>query len=202
MIPVLNPEGSIPFLVIAAFAVSAAASGYCYIMSVRPAALEKEIGIRAWALSARYRQASGIFMGINFLCYPAYYLFPLPGLPQYFPWDYPVSILLAAIIGIPSGYLMFRAVYDAGEEALIPKKEHRMYGGIYRKVRHPMAMGELQFVWVISLLFNSPVLMILSVLWVPIFYLMCVYEEKDLVLRFGERYVEYMNTTGRFIPGK
>jgi protein-S-isoprenylcysteine O-methyltransferase Ste14 len=191
-----------PIVIIASFILSAVVSGYFYIKSVQPAALEKEIGSRAWPLSARYRQVSAVFMGINLLCYLLYFLYPLPGLPAAFPWNYTVSVILAVLIVIPSSYLFFRAVNDAGEEAMTPKKEHRMYGGIYKRIRHPMALGELQFVWVISLLLNSPMLMLLSVLWVPIFYLMCIYEERDLVLRFGNAYVEYMNTTGRFFPRK
>jgi len=201
--PVFFRNGEVlPLVIIAGFIISALFSGYFYIKSVRPAALEKQIGSRAWPLSARYRQVSGIFMGINMLFYILYFLYPLPGLVRVFPWDYPLSVLLAILIGVPSGYIMFRAIYDAGEEAMTPKKEHRMYRGIYTRIRHPMALGELQFVWVISLLLNSPVLLILSVVWVPVFYQMCIYEEKDLVLRYGDSYVKYMRTTGRFIPKK
>jgi protein-S-isoprenylcysteine O-methyltransferase Ste14 len=29
---------------------------------------------------------------------------------------------------------------------------------------------------------------------------MCIAEEKDLLIRYGEDYREYMRTTGRFIP--
>jgi len=193
-------EVLIPLLIISIFIISVPLSGYFYIKSVQPAALEKEIGNKAWSLSARYRQASGIFMGINTLCYILYFLYPLKGLPVTFPWNYPVSVLLAILITIPSSYLLVRSIKDAGEEALTPKKEHRMYQGIYTRIRHPMALGELQFVWVFSLLLNSPVLFVLSAAWVPVFYLMCIYEEKDLVLRYGDSYLEYMKTTGRFIP--
>jgi protein-S-isoprenylcysteine O-methyltransferase Ste14 len=190
----------IPYVTIFIFIVSAMVSLYFYVKSVQPAALEKKIGDRAWGACKRYRLISGLFMFVNFFCYIAYFLFPLQWLPVVFPWDYWVSVLIAVLIAIPSGYLFLLSIKAAGEEAMTPKKEHKMYQGIYKKIRHPMALGELQFVWVFALMLNSPVLLVLSVIWVPIFYYMCIAEEKDLLIRYGEDYREYMKTTGRFIP--
>lgn len=196
------PENSVTlsFGIIAAFMISVALFGYFYIISVQPAALEQKIGSRAWPLAAYYRKVSGIFLGINMLCYLLYFLYPLPGLPVAFPWNYFVSAILSIFIAIPSFWLLYQSVADAGEEGLTPKKEHQMYGGIYTRIRHPMAVGELPFFWVFAFLLNSPVLFMLSFVWVPIYYLMCIYEEKDLILRFGDSYVEYMKTTCRFFP--
>ncbi len=190
----------IPFITILIFIVSAILSLYYYVKSVRPVALEKKIGKKAWGMCKIYRQISGFFMFVNFFCYIAYFLYPLRWLPVAFPWDYWVSVLLAILIAIPSGYLFLISIKAAGDEAMVPKKEHTMYQGVYRKIRHPMALGELQFVWVFALMLNSPVLLVLSAIWVPIFYLMCLAEEKDLLIRYGQDYREYMRTTGRFIP--
>jgi methanethiol S-methyltransferase len=190
----------IPFVTVLIFIVSAILSLYFYIRSVQPAAFEKKIGSKAWGICKRYRQISGLLMFVNFFCYIAYILYPIRWLPVVFPWDYWVSVGLAILIAIPSGYLLLRSIKAAGEETLTPKKEHTMYLGIYTKIRHPMALGELQFVWVFALMLNSPVLLVLSVIWVPIFYLMCIAEEKNLLIRYGEDYREYMRTTGRFIP--
>ena len=75
-----------------------------------------------------------------------------------------------------------------------------MYGGIYEKIRHPQALGELPFWWVIAFLLHSPFLVLYSLVWIPIFVLMCLAEEQDLLLRYGEAYEEYMQRTGRFFP--
>jgi len=89
---------------------------------------------------------------------------------------------------------------DAGEEAITPKKEHSLYGGIYKKVRHPQATGEVFLWWVAAFILNSPFLAIFSIIWLPVFYIMCVAEEKDLVIRYGEAYLEYKRNTGFLIP--
>lgn len=189
-----------PYVTVALFIASALVTLYFYARSVQPAALEQKIGARAWVACKRYRMVASAFMFVNFFCYVLYLFYPLPGLPVAFPWSYPVSVLLAILIAIPSGYLLLRSIKDAGEETLTPKKEHTMYRGIYTRIRHPMALGELQYVWVFALLLNSPVLLVLSAVWVPVFYLMCIAEERDLVIRYGEAYRQYMSNTGRFIP--
>jgi len=95
---------------------------------------------------------------------------------------------------------MIVGMKDAGEEAVRPRKEHAMFGGIYAKLRHPQAAGEV-FIWlVIAFLLNSPFLAVYSLLFIPIFLVMCLAEEKDLLLRFGAPYAEYMRTTGAYFP--
>jgi protein-S-isoprenylcysteine O-methyltransferase Ste14 len=174
---------------------------YFYAKSVMPATLEKQIGEIAYAKCKRYRQ---IAMGFEFLAivnYVVYYFYPLPiPLPRVFPWDYWISIVIAVAIGAPSSYLMYRGMKDAGEESLSPKKEHSLYGGIYKKVRHPQATGEVFLWWVAAFALNSPFLAIFSIIWLPIFYVMCVAEEKDLVIRYGEAYLEYRRNTGFLLP--
>jgi len=185
----------------AALIISALLLLYFYAKSVMPATLEKQIGEVAYAKCKRYRQ---IAMGFEFLAmfnYVVYYFYPLPiPLPRVFPWDYWISIVIAVAIGVPSGYLMYRGMKDAGEESLSPKKEHSLYGGIYKKIRHPQATGEVFLWWVAAFILNSPFLAIFSIVWLPIFYVMCVAEERDLVIRYGEAYLGYRRNTGFLIP--
>jgi protein-S-isoprenylcysteine O-methyltransferase Ste14 len=144
-----------------------------YIKSVGPAALERKIGPAAYAKCTRYRITSSIFMtlvGINYVVY-AFNPIPLP-LPRVFPWPYWVSALIAVIIAIPSGILFAREMKDAGEETMLVKKEHTLYGGIYQKIRHPQATGEVWYWWVFAFLCNSPFLVVYSFIWLPLFHLM------------------------------
>ena len=172
-----------------------------YVKSVRPAALEKKIGPAAYTKCTRYRTLSGVFMILALLGYVVYVFYPLPvGLPTTFPWRWWVSAVIAAAIALPSGWLFYRGVKDAGEETMRPKREHTLYGGIYNKIRHPQAAGELPFFWVFAFLLHSPFLALLSFIWVPIFLLMSLAEEKDLALRYGEAYEEYRKRTAFFIP--
>ena len=89
---------------------------------------------------------------------------------------------------------------DAKREALVPDKSHTLYKGIYEKIRHPMALGEVPFWWVFAFLINSPFLVVFSFVWLPVWYWWCVAEEKDLVLRYGADYEEYRQRTGMFFP--
>jgi protein-S-isoprenylcysteine O-methyltransferase Ste14 len=184
----------------AALLVSMFLFAWLYVQSVGPAALERKIGPEAYPRCARYRMLSMIFMFVASANYVLYYFFPLPvPLPRTFPWPWWASALVAAVIAIPSGYLVMRGVKDAGEEALTPKKEHEMFGGIYERIRHPQAW-EAAFWFVFAFLLHSPMLAIVSVLGVVLEYWMVMSEERDLVIRFGERYEEYRQRTGAFWP--
>jgi protein-S-isoprenylcysteine O-methyltransferase Ste14 len=172
-----------------------------YIKSVGPAALERKIGPAAYAKCTRYRITSSIFMtlvGINYVVY-AFNPIPLP-LPRVFPWPYWVSALIAVIIAIPSGILFAREMKDAGEETMLVKKEHTLYGGIYQKIRHPQATGEVWYWWVFAFLCNSPFLVVYSFIWLPLFHLMSRAEERDLLMRYGNDYRAYMESTGMYFP--
>lgn len=176
---------------------------YFYVKSAGPAALQREIGKIAYQKATKYRIIASIFMTVCFVNYVVYYFYPLPiPILRTFPWDWWISALIAILIAIPSGYLLIRGVKDAGEETLWVKKEHVLYGGIYKKIRHPQAIGELPYWWVITFLLNSPFLTLFSFIWMPIFYMMCSSEEKDLEIRYGEKYIKYKKETGFIIPKK
>ncbi|MFW9864374.1 MAG: methyltransferase family protein, partial [Candidatus Thorarchaeota archaeon] len=99
-----------------------------------------------------------------------------------------------------SMYFMYIGARDAGEETLIPKKEHTLYGGIYEKIRHPQALGEVWLGMVVGLYLNSPLLVALSLVFFPTFYYFCIVEERDLVIRYGQDYVDYRERIGMFFP--
>jgi protein-S-isoprenylcysteine O-methyltransferase Ste14 len=174
---------------------------YFYVKSAGPAALEKRVGPSAYSICTRYRVAASLFMTLAGVNYVVYYFYPLPvPLPQTYSWSWWVSGLIAVLIAIPSGYLLARGMMDAGEETVLVKKEHQMYGGIYEKIRHPQALGELPLWWVIAFLLHSPFLALYSLVWIPIFLAMCLVEERDLVLRYGKEYLEYQKRVGFLIP--
>ncbi len=95
---------------------------------------------------------------------------------------------------------MVIGIRAAGPETLEPKKEHTLYAGIYEKVRHPQAIGESVIWFSIALWLNSPFLVIYSFIWIPIFYIMCWAEERDLIIRYGQPYLDYRDRVGFLIP--
>ena len=172
---------------------------YFYMRSAGPAALEKRIGAAAYAKCTHYRMLASIFMTIAGINYVVYYFYPLPiPLPRTFPWSWWVSGAIAAVVAIPSGYVWWRGMKDAGEETMFVKKEHDLYGGIYEKMRHPQAVGELPYWWVFAFALHSPFLALYSLVWIPIFIILCWAEERDLVIRYGEAYEEYRRRVGWF----
>lgn len=174
-----------------------------YVRSASPAGREKIIGPRAFRLCFYDRLASGVCELIITTNFVLYYFFPLPvPLPVRFPWPWGISLVIAALIGIPAILLMLIGLRDAGEEALAPKKEHTMYGGIYTSLRHPQAVGEVFLFPVIAILLHSPFLTLFSLIYFPIFILLCYAEEQDLQLRYGDSYAEYCKRTGAFWPRK
>lgn len=174
---------------------------YFYVKSVGPAALEKKMGPAAYKHCTVYRFIAGGLMGVTMLNYILYMYYPLPiPIPDSFPWPYWVSVLISVLIAIPAAYLMMRGIRDAGQETMMPKKVHTLYGGIYDKIRHPQAVGEMPLYWVFAFLCHSPFLVIYSFIWIPVFYWVSVAEERDLVLRYGQPYIEYQQRTGMFLP--
>jgi protein-S-isoprenylcysteine O-methyltransferase Ste14 len=172
-----------------------------YVRSASPAGREKIIGARAYQLCFYDRLAAA---GMEFVItanYILYYFFPLPTpLLEKFPWAWWVSLVIALIIGIPAMTLMLTGLCEAGEEAMRPKKEHTMYSGIYTRLRHPQAVGEVFLFLVMALLLHSPFLALFSLIYFPIFLILCYAEEQDLLLRYGDVYAEYCKRTGAFWP--
>ena len=176
---------------------------FFYIKSLGPAKLEERIGEIAYKKCGNYRIIASFFELITIVDFILYFFFPLPiPLPQFFIWDYWISIILSIAILIPCLYIMLKGVKDAGREALFPDKKHTLYGGLYEKIRHPQALGEVFIWWAVALLLNSPFLFLYSIVWFPIFYWFCKAEEKDLIIRYGKPYIDYINQTGMFFPKK
>ncbi|NHJ14373.1 MAG: isoprenylcysteine carboxylmethyltransferase family protein [Candidatus Thorarchaeota archaeon] len=174
---------------------------YYYLKSVQPAKLEQEIGEMAYEKCERYRLYGSIPFLLFLASYVVYLFYPLPlPIPNELPWDYSISIVLAIAIAIPSFALMGLGVRAAGEETYRPKKEHQMYGGIYNKIRHPQSLGEVWSGVSLGLILNRTFLVLVGFIWFPIFYYFTIVEERDLILRYGQAYVEYRERVGMYFP--
>lgn len=170
-----------------------------YLASVRTGELERKIGNRAYKVSTTNRIISALFMSVAGVNYVVYFFFP-PPIPflNKFPWSYWVSAVIGGVLAIPSIYLWFRGMIDAGKGSLVVTKEFKPYGGIYKSIRHPQAAGELLAWWVIAFFLNSPFLALYSIVWIPVFVWVSIAEERDLLMRYGNTYREYMKETGFF----
>ena len=101
-----------------------------------------------------------------------------------------LMILFGAVLAIFGWRQLHRAVQD-GEMAS---------SGLYRYIRHPQYTGF--FLFLLGSMINWPTLVTLvtmPILWF-VYLRLAKSEEQDAISEFGQRYRDYMSTTGRFIP--
>ncbi|MBN2047342.1 MAG: hypothetical protein JW750_05830 [Anaerolineaceae bacterium] len=188
----------IPYLNLLLMAAASLLYLYFYQRSVSPFMRQQLIGNEAYKLCGRERVVSGIMMIIVIITYALYPAHPIPlPVPNEFAFPYSINLILSGLIGLPVSYLVVRGMRDAGKEAVAPREDTILYGGIYQHIRHPQAY-EVFYWFIFALLFDSPFLLVISLLHIPLEMMMIEAEERDLVFRFGEDYVNYMRTTGKY----
>ena len=72
--------------------------------------------------------------------------------------------------------------------------------GIFKYIRHPMYSSLVFLTWGIYLKNPTFPLFIIALLSTLFLYLTAVFEEKECLHYFGEKYLEYMTRSKRFIP--
>lgn len=117
---------------------------------------------------------------------------------HYDSWIQVIGILLETV-----GYFLFLwSVLERGRYATSWEmhEDHKLVtSGPYRYVRHPSYLAYfLMFFGLFFLLLNLVALV--PLLAIPGYVSLTTYEEELLIRRFGSKYVDYQNRTGRFIP--
>ncbi len=101
-----------------------------------------------------------------------------------------MMILIGALLAIVGWRQLYQSV----------KAKKMADSGLYRYIRHPQYTGF--FLFLLGSMINWPTLitmLTLPVLWLV--YLKLARDEEQIAIRqFGARYLEYMRTTGRFLP--
>lgn len=174
---------------------------YFYIKSVMPAHLEEKVGKKAWKNCKRFRGFSAVFLSILVIQMVLWVWFPIPGFTMIVHSNPLIPILLGVVIAIPVTAILVLGVRDSGKETMSPSQDTELFGGIYNYIRHPQMVGELPWFIIIALFLNSLFLVLYSILVLVISFPIIIYfEEKDLVKRFGAKYVEYRKRTGCIFP--
>ena len=170
---------------------------FFYSLSTLPVTLSERRGERAWKECGIYRFiailfefAATIFIFL-WICYP----FPPIDWPIHQHWW--VGIIISIIIAIPSTAFMIVGMLHAGKETSAPSKETPMYGGIYNYIRHPQTLGEMSLFIALGFAVNSWFMVLVLTAYVLLYTpIMIIIEEKDLIKRFGESYLEYRKRVG------
>ena len=104
-----------------------ALSAYYYAKSASIIQLERKIGAEAYIKCGQYRYISLFSFILVYITYVVYYFYPLPvPLPQTFAINGWILASIATLFLIPLGYVYFRAIKDAGEETMRPKKDNEL----------------------------------------------------------------------------
>jgi protein-S-isoprenylcysteine O-methyltransferase Ste14 len=175
---------------------------YLYVLSIQPVKRSKKFGEKAWIDCKKYRSMGGLFELISLINLVLWIWFPLPIIDKWIiSHNIWLGIIIAISIMIPCSIILGMGLKAAGSETLSPSKDTLMYGGIYNFIRHPQTLGEFPMFVAISFALNSWFLVLISSIFIISYIpIMMHYEEKDLIRRFGEDYIEYKENTGALFP--
>jgi protein-S-isoprenylcysteine O-methyltransferase Ste14 len=112
----------------------------------------------------------------------------LYGVMTWLELQYWRHLSIATLVGVPE-------LSPAGQ-----RKGRLLQDGIYRIVRHPRYLSAGFGVVANALFINYAGLYLLILLLVPLGHMMLVFEERELIERFGEEYRQYQREVPRLIP--
>ncbi len=174
---------------------------YLYLLSIQPVKRSEIRGEKAWKECANFRAIAGIFMCISVANFILWIWFPIPFLDFKVDRNYIGGIIIGLIILVICLPIMIKGEKDAGTETMKPSKDTKMYGGIYKYIRHPQTLGEWPTFIGLAFFINSWFLVFVSAMWIIIYTpIMIYFEEKDLIRRFGDSYLDYQKQTGALFP--
>ena len=180
---------------------SASLSFGFYALSTMPFTRQKKIGEKAWKQCNTFRILADIFWLVLIITVVLWIWFPIGIFNWKFTDIYILVLLISIVFFIPAAYILVMSLKAAGKETVETSEQTQMYSGIYRKVRHPQILGTILLFIFLCLIINSLFLLIWLIgLMVIITPIVIYFEEKDLLLRFGDRYSLYKKNTGALIP--
>ena len=115
-----------------------------------------------------------------------------------------IAGLLLAIVGVLIGLMGIREHGTANKTSPnvtpIPKADVPLVtSGVYSKIRHPIYTGVIGSALGLAIAHGGIIPIVFALVFIPFFTYKSRYEETLLKQQYPE-YVEYMTTTGRFLP--
>jgi len=145
--------------------------------------------------ASRLYNFSIVILVIASSCYLGLYFFPIEIL--HLPWE---SHLISVGVGILISTISYGVGISAKQEIKKGNGKQLITSGVFARIRHPWAFNELTCFFMLAFFVNSGFLVVLSLLWIPVFAFVCKDEEKHLVSRFGQDYLAYKNRSGFMLP--
>ena len=72
--------------------------------------------------------------------------------------------------------------------------------GPFRYIRHPIYTGIYVLTLGIGLIFFSGLWYIVMILFIPLWYIECMEEEREMLKTYGQEYADYQSRTKVFMP--
>ena len=122
--------------------------------------------------------------------------------PQLISW----ILLFISVYLVVSGVILLRKrgkpVENRDEKGLysFEKTSELIETGIYKYIRHPLYASLLFLTWGICLKQITLLLFLISIISTLFLFLTAIFDEKECLKYFGEKYKTYMKQTKRFIP--
>lgn len=127
------------------------------------------------------------------------------------PWNFPIHPLLGIVVGISLLAIGFFILINTlksltikrvfGKEIFKSKDESKLVTtGIYAYTRNPLYLGSTILFLGWFFVFLLTFILIMTLLFLIMFYFVAKWEEKELTERFGEEYLCYKNTVHFFLP--
>ncbi len=144
--------------------------------------------------------AMATFLGVLFIAAltPDRTLYIIP-----FPWvALIVTVEFLALVTLVVALGQTDASYFFGIRQLMDQKKKNpsklVKEGLYRYVRHPLSSAVLVFIWLLP--FMTARLLVLDLALTAYVIVGAHFEERKLMLKFGQEYEEYASVTPMFIP--
>jgi protein-S-isoprenylcysteine O-methyltransferase Ste14 len=110
--------------------------------------------------------------------------------------------VLLGLLAVAMVQWVLRTLGSNVSETVLTKERHELVtSGPYRWVRHPLYGTGLTLFVAIGLMAGSWLVLLVSAIgWILLRWLVIPLEEEALVAKFGDRYRDYRQRTGRLIP--
>jgi len=174
---------------------------FWYTLSTMPVTLSERRGERAWRECGIYRFIAILFEFASTVFIFLWIWYPIPAIDWPIHQNWWVGVIIAACITLPGCSLMLLGMFHAGRETHTPSKETSLYGGIYNYIRHPQTLGEMPIFIALGFAVNSWFMVLFLTAFVVVYTpVMLFLEERDLIKRFGDAYLEYRKRAGALWP--
>ncbi|HEY5533893.1 MAG TPA: methyltransferase [Ignavibacteria bacterium] len=121
---------------------------------------------------------------------------------QIFSWVFLIFSVYLVITGVILMKKTGKQVKNRYEKTLyqFEKTSELIDKGIFKYIRHPLYSSLLFLTWGIFLKNTTDLLLFITVLSTAFLYLTAIFDEKECIKFFGEKYSEYMKRSKMFIP--